>query len=69
MNLLLLAPDELREPGLAAVALARYPQRAGLWPPVPGRRLRVGLRNGALGEGVVEALEETRALIRFRLDT
>ena len=69
MNLLLLAPDELREPELAAVALARYPQRAGLWPPAPGRRLRVGLRNGALGEGVVEALEEARALIRFRLDT
>ncbi len=69
MNLLLLAPRELREPDLAAVAFARYPARPGLWPPAPGRRLRVGLVDGALGEGTVEALEDAHALIRFRLDS
>jgi 16S rRNA (uracil1498-N3)-methyltransferase len=68
MNLLLLADADLLAPGLAAVALARYPARAGWWPPQPGRRLQVGLRNGALGEGIVEALEAGRALVRFTLD-
>lgn len=69
MNLLLLAPIELREPDLAAVAFARYPARAGRWPPAPGRRLRVGLIDGALGEGTVEALEDAHVLVRFRLDS
>lgn len=68
MNLLLLAPEELREPGLAAVAFSRHPPRTGLWPPAPGRRLRVGLRDGLIGEGTVEALDAAHALIRFTLD-
>ena len=68
MNLLLLAAAEIAAPGLAEVALARYPARAGWWPPQPGRRLLVGLRDGLLGEGVVEHVGEQRARIRFTLD-
>lgn len=68
MNLLLLAATEIAAPGLAEVALARYPARAGWWPPEPGRRLLVGLQDGLLGEGVVEHVGEQRARIRFTLD-
>lgn len=68
MNLLLLAEGDLVAPGLAAVALGRYPARSGWWPPEPGRRLQVGLRNGRVGAGVVEALASGRALVRFTLD-
>ena len=68
MNLLLLAAAEIAAPGLAEVALSRYPARAGWWPPQPGRRLLVGLRDGLLGEGVVEHVGEQRARIRFTLD-
>jgi len=68
MNLLLLAAAEIVAPGLAEVALSRYPARAGWWPPGPGRRLQVGLRDGLLGEGLVEDVREGRALIRFTLD-
>lgn len=69
MNLLLLAPEELREPGLAAVALTRHPVRAGLWPPRPGRQLRVGIQNGLLGDGTVEGITNSHALIRYELHT
>jgi RsmE family RNA methyltransferase len=68
MNLLLLAAAEIAAPGLAEVALSRYPARAGWWPPQPGRRLLVGLRDGLIGEGVVEHVDEQRARIRFALD-
>lgn len=68
MNLLLLATEELHTPELARVALSRYPARAGLWPPAPGRRLRVGLRGSALGEGIVERVDATHAFIRYRFD-
>jgi len=68
MNLLLLAEEDLVAPGLAAVGLSRYPARAGWWPPEPGRRLRVGMRNGRVGDGVVEALEMAHARVRFTLD-
>lgn len=68
MNLLLLAAAEIVAPGLAEVALSRYPARAGWWPPQPGRRLLVGLRDGLIGEGVVEHVGEQRARIRFTLD-
>lgn len=61
MNLLLLGPAELREPGTASVSLSRYPPREGLWPPAAGRRLRVGLRDGRIGEAVVTALDDTHA--------
>jgi hypothetical protein len=54
MNLLLLAATEIAAPELAEVALARYPARAGWWPPAARAPLLVGLRDGALGEGVVE---------------
>ena len=37
MNLLLLAAAEIVAPGLAEVALSRYPARAGWWPPQPAR--------------------------------
>ena len=68
MNLLLLAATEIAAPGLAEVALARYPARAGWWPPQPGRQLLLGLRDGLIGEGVVEHVGEQRARIRFTLD-
>jgi len=68
MNLLLLAATEIVAPGRAEVALSRYPARAGWWPPEPGRRLQVGLRDGLLGDGLVEDVREGRALISFTLD-
>ncbi|MBP6382793.1 MAG: 16S rRNA (uracil(1498)-N(3))-methyltransferase [Pseudomonadales bacterium] len=68
MNLLLLAGAEIVAPGMAEVALSRYPARAGWWPPEPGRPLLVGLRDGLLGEGVVEHVGERHARIRFALD-
>lgn len=69
MNLLLLAPEEVREPGLATVALTRYPARASLWPPQPGRQLRVGIRDGLLGDGTVEGIANDHVLIRYELHT
>ena len=68
MNLLLLAATDIVAPGLASVALSRYPARAGWWPPQPGRQLLLGLRDGLIGEGVVEHVGEQRARIRFTLD-
>jgi RsmE family RNA methyltransferase len=68
MNLLLLAAAEIATPGLAEVALSRYPARAGWWPPQPGRRLLVGLRDGLIGAGVVEHVGGHHARIRFTLD-
>ena len=68
MNLLLLAAAEVVAPGLAEVALSRYAVRALWWPPQPGRRLLVGLRDGLIGEGVVEHVGEQRARIRFSID-
>ena len=68
MNLLLLAATEIVAPGRAEVALSRYPARAGWWPPQPGRRLLVGLRDGHIGEGVVEHVGGQHARIRFTLD-
>lgn len=68
MNLLLLAAAEIAAPGLAEVALSRYPARAGWWPPEPGRRLLVGLRDGMIGAGEVEHVAQAHARIRFTLD-
>lgn len=68
MNLLLLGPAELREPGTASVSLARYPPREGLWPPAAGRRLRIGLRDGRIGEALVTALDDTHAQLSYTLD-
>lgn len=67
MNLLLLGPAELREPGAAEVGLGRYPPRDGLWPPAPGRRLRIGLLNGRIGEAVVTAVDATHARLTYVL--
>lgn len=67
MNLLLLEPSELRGPDTAEIRLSRYPPRAGLWPPLPGRRLRVGLRDGRVGSAVVLAIEEGIARLAFDL--
>jgi RsmE family RNA methyltransferase len=66
MNLLLLQPAELRDGGQAEILLSRYPPRAGLWPPSPGRRLRVGLRDGHIGSAIVTAIDGNSA--RLALD-
>lgn len=57
MNLLLLSPQELRGADAACVEVTRYPPRAGLWPPAPGRVLRAALRGGPLGTARVEQVE------------
>jgi RsmE family RNA methyltransferase len=67
MNLLLLSPAELRGEHGACVEAARYPPRAGLWPPAPGRVLRAGLRNGALGSARVERVEDGRVHLALAL--
>jgi RsmE family RNA methyltransferase len=67
MNLLLLGPDDLPSPGEASVAADRYPPRAGLWPPQPGRVLRVGLRDGPIGSATVVSVEGGR--VRLALGT
>lgn len=56
MNLLLLDPSDLGAGGTATVRADRYPPRAGLWPPLPGRVLRVGMRDGQIGRGEVDAV-------------
>jgi RsmE family RNA methyltransferase len=67
MNLLLLQPAELRGEGEAEISLSRYPPRAGLWPPAPGRALRVGLRDGRLGRGVITAVDSDSVRLDFVL--
>jgi RsmE family RNA methyltransferase len=63
MNLLLLQPAELRGEAQAEILLSRYPPRAGLWPPAPGRRLRVGLRNGRIGSATVSSVDTHTATL------
>lgn len=63
MNLLLLEPGELRGEARAEILLSRYAPRAGLWPPAPGRRLRVGLRDGRIGNATVSAVDGHTALL------
>ena len=65
MNLLLLAPEDLREPGAAEVGLSRYPPRDGLWPPAIGRRLRVGLLGGGIGEARVTSVGAQTVRLAF----
>jgi RsmE family RNA methyltransferase len=67
MNLLLLSPAELRGEHAACIEAARYPPRAGLWPPAPGRVLRAGLLNGALGSARVEHVEDGRVHLALAL--
>ena len=57
MNLLLLGPGELAAPDLARIGVDRYPPRPGLWPPLPGRLMRVGLRDGAIHRATVTRVE------------
>lgn len=64
MNLLLLGSAELQAADRASVALDRYPRRTGLWPPQPGRRLRVGLRGGSIGTATVTGVEGDRVCLR-----
>ena len=68
MNLLLLESSDLEAPDLASIAISRYAARQDWWPPQPGRRLRVGLRDGLMGDGCVEAVDDTRVLIRFTVN-
>jgi RsmE family RNA methyltransferase len=67
MNLLLLHPEEITTPGRALIHVSRYPPRAGLWPPAPGRQLRVGLLDGRIGTATVEQVNEGVASLAFDL--
>lgn len=67
MNLLLLHPEEIATPGRALIRVSRYPPRAGLWPPAPGRQLRVGLLDGCIGTATVEQVNEGVASLAFEL--
>jgi 16S rRNA (uracil1498-N3)-methyltransferase len=68
MNLLLLEPEDLLQPDLAAVSTSRYPARAGWWPPPAGGHMRVAMRDGLLGEACVERVDAERIHLRFALD-
>jgi 16S rRNA (uracil1498-N3)-methyltransferase len=68
MNLLLLAPEDVPEPGLARVAASRYPPRPEIWPPAIGRTLRVGLIDGGIGMGSVCSSSDDAVEIRFSID-
>lgn len=65
MNLLLLEREDLLAEDFAVVDAARYPVRGELWPPQPGRRLRVGLSGGLLGEAIVERVAQGGVYLRF----
>lgn len=68
MNLLLFSAGDLVAEDLIGISVARYPGRAGAWPPPRGQRLRLGRMNGKTGEGVVERVSEDRVFIRFALN-
>ncbi len=69
MNLLLLFPEDLVEPGRAVVTgrrcrqLREDPQRK------PGHSLQVGMLDGQMGTGVICRLDRQQAEITFSLDT
>lgn len=65
MNLLLLEREDLLEEGFAVVDAARYPARGELWPPQPGRQLRVGMSDGLIGEAIVERVAQSGVYLRF----
>jgi len=67
MNLLLIEPDEIVEPGIARVGgrKARHVQtvlRKG-----EGQSLRVGELGGRVGRGVIEQVEDGQARVRYEL--
>lgn len=68
MNLLLLSQRELLGAGRARIDANRYPPRSGLWPPAPGRRLRVGVRDAGIGTARVEQAGTGGIELSFALD-
>ncbi len=68
MNLLLLFPSDLSEPGFARVEGRRLEHLRSVLGSRPGDTLRVGLLNGAMGEARVEHLGEDAAELSISLD-
>jgi 16S rRNA (uracil1498-N3)-methyltransferase len=66
MNLLLLRADELRDDGRAELEDRRAAHLITTLGVAPGRRLRAGILDGAIGEALVEKVEGARVTLRCR---
>lgn len=68
MNLLLLTPEDCPAPGRARLGGRRLQHVREVHRAGPGDRLRVGLLDGAMGEGVITALAGDTLDIEFSLE-
>lgn len=68
MNLLLLAPEDCPAPGRARLGGRRLQHVREVHRAAAGDRLRVGLLGGAMGEGVITALDADSLEMEFTLE-
>lgn len=68
MNLLLLAPEDCPAPGRARLGGRRLQHVREVHRAAAGDRLRVGLLGGAMGEGVITALDADTLEMEFTLE-
>lgn len=68
MNLLLLHPDDLAEDGCALIRDRRLQHLHEVHRAEAGQSLRAGLLGGAMGQAVIEQLDEQQARLRLALD-
>ena len=68
MNLILLQPDDFRDDGLAVLSDERARHIRKVLKAEPGKVLRVGLLNGALGKGTVLAIDKHTVCLQCVLE-
>ena len=68
MNLILLQPEDLRDDGMAELSGERARHIRKVLKAEPGKMLRIGMLNGALGKGTVLAIDRHRVCLQCVLD-